>query len=108
MSFARTIPSTLIIAILFMSGCASGRAVSEGDDMIIVEGRVTLYGNVPFERAALVTDDGNWYVLELTDEQRSALATPSIQRIRGRVYLDDWNNRPFAHLHVLEMERIVR
>jgi len=108
MWYARTIPSTLIIALLFISGCMSGRGVSDGGDMIIVEGRVTLYGNVPFERAALVTDDRNWYVLELTDEQRSALVTPSIQRIRGRVYLDDWNSRPFAHLRVHEMERVVR
>lgn len=108
MSIARVIGSTLIPIILFACGCAGGSGLgSDGPDMITVEGRVTYYGNVPFEQAVLVTDDGNWYVLELTDDQRSALVAPSRQRVRGRVVLDDWNGRPFAHLTVHEIERVI-
>jgi hypothetical protein len=101
--------STLVVLILFASGCF-GAAGPRDDDpaLITVEGRVTYYGNAPFEQAALVTDDGNWYVLDLTDEQASGLVTPTRQHVRGRVYLGDWNGRPFAHLTVHYMERVNR
>lgn len=121
MTFANTVPvraydriaavvrSTPFLLILFAAGCSGvSGTTQDGPDVISVEGRVTYYGNVPFEEAALVTDDGNWYVLELTDDQRSDLVTPTRQRVRGRVYLDDWNGRPFAWLDVREIERINR
>lgn len=74
--------------------------------MISVEGRVTYFGNTPFERAVLVTDDGNWYVLDLSDEQHAGLTAPSRQQVRGRVYRGYWNGRPFAHLEVQTMQRV--
>lgn len=102
----RVVGSTLVLAVLFASACSGpGRASA---DEITVEGRVTYYGNVPFEKAALVTDDGNWYVLDMSDEQRSALVTPSRQRVHGRVYLGDWDGKPFARLDVHAMKRVDR
>ena len=121
MSIANTVPvrparavarpllagSTLMLVILFASACSGSSGVSAGAaDIITVEGRVTYYGNVPFEQAILVTDDRNWYVLDLGDDQRLQLVTPSRQRVQGRVYLGDWNGRPFAHLDVREIERV--
>jgi hypothetical protein len=102
-------PALLFATALFAAGCA-GPAGTRADapDIITVEGRVTYYGAAPFAAAMLVTDDGNWYVLNLTDDQESELVTPSRQRIRGRVYLDDWQGRPLAHLRVETVERVMR
>ncbi|NNF03087.1 MAG: hypothetical protein HKN17_01365 [Rhodothermales bacterium] len=101
--------STLTLGILFVSGCAgSSHSDTGAGDVISVEGRVTYYGNTPFERAALVTDDGNWYILDLSDAQQDGLTAPSRQLVRGRVYLGDWNGRPFAHLDVHTMQRVNR
>lgn len=73
-------------------------------ERITVEGMITVRGNVPFAEVVLETDNHNVYVLEMSDEQRTALMTPAKAVVNGRVFLGEWNGRPFAHLEVLSWE----
>ncbi len=97
-------PIVLAVFIVFgtglVSGCMSQRTVGE---MITVEGIVTVRGNEPFTRVILYTAERNSYILILTPEQRTNLMTPTRQLVNGRLYLGQWNGRPYAHIEVHEI-----
>ncbi len=106
-------PQLLRLALLFsavvlvmQTGCSSSRTAEM--DLTEVEGTVTVRGNEPFTAVMLQTNEDNWYILDLTPEQRSGLVNPSVQRVRGSVYLGDWNGRPFTHMKVAQIERVMR
>lgn len=93
-----------IVALLVLTGCTSTRTGET--EMITVEGTVTVRGNEPFTAVFLQTKEDNWYILDLTQDQRNGLVNPSIQRAIGAVYLGDWNGTPFTHLRVSEIARV--
>ncbi len=98
-----------ILALVGVSGMLSGCSVPpEKIEVISLEGLITVRGNVPFNAAILETDGRNYYVLKLTTEQQSMLMTPARYRVTGRLYLDEWNGKPFAHLEVREILRLHR
>lgn len=94
------------VTLLAQTGCSSSRTA----DVSIqeVEGMVSVRGNEPFTAVMLQTKEDNWYILDLTPEQRRALVNPSVQRVTGTVYLGDWNGNPFTHLRVAEIERVIQ
>lgn len=106
----RTIVACIAIPALFgVSSIVMGCSVPpEKLEILSLEGLVTVRGNVPFNAAILETDARNFYVLKLTTEQQSMLITPARYRVIGRLYLDDWNGKPFAHLEVREILRLNR
>lgn len=57
-------------------------------------------GNEPFTAVILETDQRTQYVLVLTPEMRSALSAPAPVRVTGRLFLGEWNGRPYAHIEV--------
>ena len=70
-------------------------------ERITVEGIITVRGNVPFTEIVLETAGHNYYVLEVSEDQRAELMTPAKAVIDGRVFLGEWNGSPFAHLEDL-------
>ncbi|MFT4605771.1 MAG: hypothetical protein ACI9W4_002515 [Rhodothermales bacterium] len=94
------------VTLLMQTGCSSSRTAEK--DLTEVQGTVTVRGNEPFTAVMLQTIEDNWYILDLTPEQRSGLVNPSVQRVRGRVSLGDWNGQPFTHLKVVEIERVIQ
>jgi hypothetical protein len=52
----------------------------------------------------LEDDDGTLYVLDIPDSVREGFRTPSRLKVTGRLYQDDWNGSPFAHIEVTEWE----
>ncbi|MFT5142791.1 MAG: hypothetical protein ACI80V_000443 [Rhodothermales bacterium] len=95
-----------MVALVLLAGCMSPRAT--GSTAFEIEGRVTVRGNEPFTAVILETEQGNWYVLELTPEQRTGLVNPSMQRVFGELYRGDWNGRPFATIRVATIQRLER
>lgn len=89
-------------------GCASGTAQLTSEDVITVEGQVTLRGNTPFTALMLETDQHNLYVLVMGEAQRQALEStlPARFRITGAIYADDWNGQRFTHLRPIALERL--
>jgi len=98
--FNRISAGCLLGALLILGGCAHSQSISA--NAIQVEGVITVRGNVPFNEAVLITDDNNWYVLDLTENQEAELQTPAQARITGTVRLDFWDGRPMAFLAVQE------
>jgi hypothetical protein len=72
-------------------------------DVITVTGDITVRGNVPFHEVVLITDDNNWYILELTEQDRQALVTPARAEVTGVIRLGEWNGRPFTRMVVREL-----
>ena len=72
-------------------------------EAITVDGVLTVRGNVPFNAPILETDARNLYVLVLTEAQNRTLSTPNRYRVAGRLYLHEWNGRPFAHIEAAEL-----
>ena len=103
-----SIATCIAILALFVAGSALfGCSVpAEKMEILSLEGLITVRGNVPFNAAILETDGRNYYVLKLTPEQESRLMTPERYRVTGRLYLDEWNGRSFAHLEVRELKRV--
>ena len=91
-------------------GCAGASGTNQltSDDVITVEGQVTVRGNVPFTALMLETDQHNLYLLVLGEAERQSLdaTLPARFRITGAVYVDDWNGRPYTHLRPIAMERL--
>jgi len=71
---------------------------------MVVQGTITVRGNVPFTAVILQTTSRNHYILTLSPEMRARLITPSIRKVTGYLYLDQWNGRDFAHLDVISIE----
>lgn len=91
------------IALFFLvGGCSTSRPPR---DVITVTGEVWQRGNAPFTALVLTTDQANDYVL-VVDESRTRIQAPARVRVTGRVYAADWNGIRFAHLEVMEIERI--
>jgi len=100
--------STLFITLLTVwfvaiSGCSVSRVP---ESFITVEGVVAIRGNEPFTATVLQTQSRDYYILELAPDERRDLITLSRFRVRGRLYLDDWNGRSYDHIDVAAMHRI--
>jgi hypothetical protein len=93
-----------MVAIGLLSACSETRTVAV--DTLEVEGRVTVRGNEPFTEVVLLTEGGNWYLLDLTPDQRSRLVNPSIQHVVGQLYRGEWNGSPFARIRVSDISRV--
>jgi hypothetical protein len=89
---------------VLVAGCA-GVAPPPGET-ITVEGSVSRRGNVPFTALMLETPEHNLYILTFDKQPAPQLSVSYRYRITGRLYKDDWNSRPFAHLRVIRVERI--
>lgn len=89
-------------------GGASGANQLTSEDVITIEGQITVRGNTPFTALMLETDQRNFYVVVLNEAQRQTLqpTLPARFRITGAVYADDWNGQRFAHLRPIAMERL--
>lgn len=98
----RSVPATLLLLATMLGGCATGLSVPAAE-RVTVTGDITVRGNEPFTEVVLITDDNNWYLLDMTSEQRDALMTPARATITGPVRLGEWNGRPFARLRVDEI-----
>lgn len=88
-------------ALFIIAGCSTPRSV---DERITVSGEVTARGNEPFSRYVLETNQQMLYVLDIPPEQIEGFSTPAHIRVKGRLYRDDWNGIPFAHIEVEEWE----
>jgi hypothetical protein len=77
--------------------CSGSR---EAADTTELDGMITVRGNVPFNAPILETSGRNLYVLVLREDQLGSLSTPGRYRIYGRIYLDKWNGKPYAHVDV--------
>jgi len=86
-----------------VSACST---VQRSVNAVRLEGVITVRGNVPFNAPILETEGNNFYVLVLTQPQKAALVTPGRYMVAGRLYLDDWNGRPFAHIAVSELRAL--
>jgi hypothetical protein len=89
--------------VLSLSACAAPRPA---EPPVTVEGRVAFRGNEPFAAAWLETDMQTYYVLVMDEATGATLLTPARYRVTGRVYRDEWNGMPLAHLDVESMRRI--
>ena len=92
-------------------GCAgtpSGTTPLTSQEVITVEGPITVRGNTPFTALLLETDQRNLYVLVIGEAQRQALqpTLPAHFRITGTVYADHWNGKTYTHLRPIAMERL--
>jgi len=103
-SFIRTALASglFIIAVLAVGGCAETASVTT-HDVITVTGDITVRGNVPFTEVVLITDDNNWYLLDLSSEQREALLTPARAKVTGTIRLGEWNGRPYTRMAVSDL-----
>ena len=88
----------LALTTTLVAGCAATNPAAS--DRIIVEGHVSVRGNEPFTAVVLETDQRTRYLLVLTPEMRSALSAPARIRVTGRLFLGEWNGRPYAHIEV--------
>ena len=61
-------------------------------------------GNVPFTALILTTADHNSYILKLDSKVEAELMTPAELTVRGRLYLGEWNGKPYAHLDAAIVE----
>ncbi len=77
------------------------------ENVITVEGRVSVRGHEPFSAVLLETDQRNFYVLALEEAARQAFQRdlPARYRITGVLYGADWDGMRYAHLRPLKMER---
>lgn len=101
MMIRRLIVSSLLVSmVIVLFGCTASRAPSHSRTL---EGEVTVRGHEPFTAVILQTRGRNYYILKLSIEQRRVLITPAPYRVTGRLYMDDWNGRSYAHLEVVEL-----
>ena len=91
----------LLLAAIGISGCASTSPGSPND--ISVTGTITVRGNVPFHETVLITDDGNWYLLDMDATMRESLVTPVRATATGTIRLGEWNGKPFTRMTVSEL-----
>lgn len=106
---ASTRPWLLAVLVGFclcLAGCAASTTTTGSQHIITVEGQVSSRGNEPFAAQMLETDDRNLYVLNLDGAPQTSFIYGRRYRIEGRLYLDDWNSFPYAHLQVLEVTEI--
>ena len=99
---------TLILVGLLAVGIAACAPTARMvDDVITVEGEVSVRGSEPFTAVWLETDDANSYVLvTASTEQADGFLSSGRYRVTGAVYRDEWNGFSVAHLRVRRFERI--
>lgn len=98
-------PSLLVLIIsILVIGCGVSQQ-STAPDIITVEGRISQRGNTPFQTWMIDTPDRNSYVLvmEAAGDEYSPSRT---YRVTGRLYLDQWNGRDYAHLEVISVNEV--
>ncbi len=95
----------LLVPVLVLAAGCAGTAPPPGE-VITVEGSVSRRGNVPFTALVLETPEHNLYILTFDEKPAPELSVSYRYRITGRLYKDEWNSRPFAHLRVIRVERI--
>lgn len=95
--------SLFITSLLLVSAC---RTSSLTPAPLVVEGTITVRGNEPFSAVILQTSDRNHYILKMSTAMRKRLITPAYRRVTGRLYLEQWNGRDFAHLEVYQIETV--
>ena len=90
------------------AGATSGTNQLTSEEVITVEGQITVRGNTPFTALLLETDHRNLYVLVMGEAERQALqpTLPARFRITGAVYADHWNGKTYTHLRPIAMERL--
>jgi hypothetical protein len=93
--------SAMLAVVFFAAACAHTEYRLEP---MTVQGTISVYGNEPFTAVILQTPSRNHYILNMSPEMRSRLITPTIRKITGYLYLDQWNGRDFAHLDVVRIE----
>jgi len=96
----------LFALLTMLGGCTVGAALPVAE-VITVTGDITVRGNEPFTEVVLITQENNWYVLDLTRDQRAALMTPARARVTGILRLGEWSGRPFTRLKVDELVLIL-
>lgn len=94
--------AVLLILLVGLSGCVTHEGTLHSEPITVL-GEITVRGNVPFHEVVLITDDNNWYILDLSEEQRSDLMTPARARVTGPIRLGEWNGRPFTRMTVHEL-----
>lgn len=97
------------VLLLGADGCAANQSASNqsaSPDTLTIEGVATARGNEPFSAYVLEAGDGSMYVLEIPDSNRVDFYTPSRLTVTGRVYEDEWNGSPIAHIEVIEWAHI--
>lgn len=97
--------AVMVGLLLVTTGCASTQTTGS-QHVITVEGQVSTRGNVPFTAQMLETDQRNLYILNVEDAPVTSFTYGRMYRITGRLYKDDWNSYPYAHLQVLEVEEV--
>lgn len=88
------------VLLLGSDGCAANQSASS--NTITIEGVATARGNEPFSAYVLEAEDGSLYILNIPDSIRADFYTPSRLTVTGRLYQDEWNGSPFAHVEVSE------
>ncbi|NND71133.1 MAG: hypothetical protein HKN43_06110 [Rhodothermales bacterium] len=95
-----------ILTIALLSICLTGCTTAENTasaDIITVEGRVNQRGNTPFQAWMIETSDRNSYIL-VWDAEGGQYSTSKNYRVTGRLYVDQWNGKDYAHLDVISIE----
>lgn len=98
--FHRAANIALFTTILALAACTTSRPLP--DELVTVEGVVTVRGNEPFAAYVLETDENNRYVLQVDGERMPD--TPASLRVTGRLYRGSWDGRPFAFIEVHDLE----
>ena len=97
--------SLLVLIISFLVvGCGVSQQTT-APDIITVEGRISERGNTPFQAWMLETADRNSYILVMEAEGGQYSSSRTYQ-VTGRLYLDQWNGRDYAHLEVISVNEI--
>lgn len=102
MHLSRNVAACAVLTALLLLGCGGSR--QPAPEELTVEGTVTVRGNEPFAAYVLETESRNTYVLRFTDLEPPP--TPATLRVTGRLFQDDWNGRPYAHIAVHEFEPV--
>lgn len=92
----------MVLLMVIFGGCTASHPTGSQD--VTVTGMVTVRGNVPFHETVLITEDNNWYLLDMESAMRDSLMTPARIRATGPVRLGEWNGRPFTRMAVRKMD----
>jgi hypothetical protein len=86
-------------AILLSSGCSAPESMDTAADFV-VDGQTQRFGNVPFSRLVLTTDNRNTYVLIFDQGVDEPEADLGRYTVTGRLYSGEWNGERRAHVSV--------
>lgn len=90
----------LAIAVITHGCCNCGQNIAEGS---AVAGKITIIGNEPFTKLAVITDDEKVYVLECSEELKKELWTK-----QGDLYLINFSDlKVVEERDVLVVEKVM-